>query len=65
MELPGSRARWVLIEADCWEAAASGYTKLFPAAPIVAKSLNPSKCLCVLMPGEMAGTKARARSDFL
>lgn len=64
MELSGSRARWVLIEADCWEAAASGCTKLFPAAPIVSKRPNPSKCLCALPPGGMVGTKARARSDF-
>lgn len=43
----------MLIEADCWEAAAPGYTKLFPAAPIVSARLNPSKCLCALTPGEM------------
>lgn len=48
VELTGSRDRWVLIEADCWEAASAGCTELFPAAPIVSRSLNPSKCLCAL-----------------
>lgn len=36
----------MLIEADCWKAAAAGCTELFPAAPIVSRRLNPSKCLC-------------------
>lgn len=38
----------MLIEADFWEAAAAGCTELFPAASIVSRRLNPSKCLCVL-----------------
>lgn len=48
VELTGSGDRWVLIEADCWEAASAGCTELFPAAPIVSRRLNPSKCLCAL-----------------
>lgn len=38
----------MLIEANCWEAVAAGCTELFPAAPIVSRRLNPSKCLCAL-----------------
>lgn len=38
----------MLIEADFWEATAADCTELFPAASIVSRRLNPSKCLCVL-----------------
>lgn len=53
-----------MIEADFWEAVATGCTELFPVAPIRLRRFNPSKCLCVLEQlSEGRGAMAGARSD--
>lgn len=51
----------VLIEADCWEAAAAGCPELLPAVPIVSRRLNPSECLCVLPAWREGGDQGQSK----